>query len=144
MPSRLRRLLAGFAASVVTAATLVLITSPPASAAFGDENYGCRVSPGSDFTYRSYCTNNRASSTYHVAFVVENTSPAAGYSYDWSISGEYLYIINNGCTATSFACGLAMRANQSATVEVTYTQNGQSITKWASTYLAPYCGQYPC
>ncbi len=144
MASRLRRLLAATAICIVTTATFVLISSTPAAATFGTENYGCRVSPGSDFTYRSHCTNNRGASTYHVGFVVENTSPAAGYSYSWTIYGDYLYILNNGCAATSFACGLAMTGEQSATVVVTYTKDGQSVTKQSTVSLGLYCGSMPC
>jgi hypothetical protein len=129
---------------------LVVITSlvvGPVSpaAAFGGETFGCRVAPGTDFVWRSFCVNTKPATTYNAGFAVLNTS-GGGYTYQWNISGDYLYIIV-GCNSGSYDCAVAVRGgsiDRQVDVSVTYTQNGQSATQYASAYIRGYCGTELC
>ncbi|MGX7826358.1 hypothetical protein ACTG9Q_14815 [Actinokineospora sp. 24-640] len=114
----------------------------PASA-FGAETFGCRIAPGTVFEWNEFCTNSRGASEYNVGFAVLNTS-GTGYTYSWSISGAYRYVIT-GCTSTSHDCAVAVgRSGQSITTTVTYSQNGHSATKTAYATIEPWCGSQPC
>jgi hypothetical protein len=140
----LRRILVGL--STVLAVTTSIITgSAGPAAAFGGETFGCRVSPGTDFEWRPICFNNRYAQIYNAGFAVLNTS-GTGYTYQWTISGSYMYVIT-GCNSTSYDCAVAVRggvSDKQVDVSVTYTQNGQSATRYATAYINAYCGGELC
>jgi hypothetical protein len=141
--SRIRSRLANAIACAVAAATLVVAPASPA-AAFGDETFGCRIAPGTVFTWNEFCANSAPASTYNVGFAVFNTS--GSYTYSWTITGDYRSIIT-GCTPTSYDCAVSVRrgvSDQWVTGTVTYTQNGQSATQTAYAIVMPYCGNLLC
>ena len=140
----LRRLLVGLSTVLAVTASLVAGSASPA-AAFGGETFGCRVSPGTDFVWRPVCFNNRYATTYNAGFAVLNTS-GSGYTYQWTITGDYGSIYT-GCTSTSYDCAVLVPGgpgDKEVHVTVTYTQNGQSGTQYATAIIAGYCGNQPC
>lgn len=140
----IRRVLAGLTVLVAVVASLVVGSAGPA-AAFGGETFGCRVAPGTDFEWRSFCVNTRPATTYNAGFAVLNTS-GGGYTYQWNVSGDYLYVIV-GCHTYAHDCAVAVRGgsiDSEVNVSVTYTQNGQSATQHATAYIRGYCGSELC
>ena len=140
----LRRLFVGFSTVLAVVTSLVAGSASPA-AAFGGETFGCRVAPGTDFQWRQYCFNTKYATTYNVGFAVLNTS-GTGYTYQWTISGDYQYVIT-GCTSTSYDCAVSVRigaGDKEILASVTYTQNGQSATRYADATISPYCGSEIC
>jgi hypothetical protein len=135
--------LAALAVCLVATTSLTLAAGSPA-AAFGAETFGCRIAPGTVLTFTQSCMNRKPASTYSVAFLVENTSGT--YTYAWSITGPYLYIIG-GCDSASPGCTLAVPGGQTdstVTVSVTYTQGAQSATKYSIAFIAAFCGNILC
>src|SRR5215212_4146168 len=118
----IRRVLAGLA-TVLAVTTSVVAGSASPAAAFGGETFGCRVSPGTDFVWREFCSNTKYATNYNAGFAVLNTS-GSGYTYQWTITGNYTSIYT-GCTSTSYDCAVWVRVGE-VQVTVTYTQNGQS------------------
>jgi hypothetical protein len=144
MRHRLRSVLAGLAVAVVAATGLTLAGASPASAAFGDETFGCRVAPGTDLAWRGVCYNNRPATTYNAGFALLNTSGT--YTFSWSISGTGTSVIT-GCNAVSSDCAISVAGGSSdgwVTVSVTYHQNGQSATARATAIIRGYCGGQLC
>lgn len=143
MNPRIRSALAAVAACTLAAASLSLATASPA-AAFGQETFGCRLSPGTVLTWKTLCTNSKPSSRYNAAFDVHNTS--GDYSYSWTIDGDYTSIIG-GCTATSSTCAVALPGSSTdsmVSVTVTYSQGEQSATRTAHAVVLMYCGTVYC
>ena len=142
MENRIRRALGAVAACVVATTSLTLAAASPA-AAFGEETFGCRVSPGAVFTFDTVCTNRTAASAYNIGFVVQNTS--GSYTYSWSITGPYQSVIS-GCTSTSAGCTVYVTssADRDIAVTVTYSQNGQSATKNSLAIINAVCGGELC
>ena len=139
MTPRIRRILAVLAVAVL-AIPINIGLSSPAAAAFGDETFGCRVSPGTDLTWRTHCMNNLPSASYVAGFALLNTT--GSYTFSWSISGSHNGILS-GCTSTSSDCALHVSDGSSVTVTVTYSQGGQSRTQSAAATIIPYCGPMP-
>jgi hypothetical protein len=140
---RIRSALSAVAASTLAAASLSLATASPA-AAFGQETFGCRLSPGTVLTWKSVCSNSKPSSRYNAAFAVLNTS--GDYTYSWTIGGDYTSIVG-GCTATSSSCAIALPGSSTdslASVTVTYSQGGQSATRTAHAVVFMTCGTMYC
>lgn len=139
---RIRSFLASLAVCVVATTTLSVAAASPA-AAFGNETFGCRVSPGSVLTWNQFCRNSTPASVYNAGFAVLNTS--GSYTYSWSISGPYQSVFV-GCTSTSHDCAVWVDGSTDATVSVTvtYTQNGQSATRTARATIIPFCGNQFC
>jgi hypothetical protein len=140
---RARVLLATFLSALLAVAGLGLITASPA-AAIGGETFGCRVAPGTIFTWESFCVNSKPATMYNAGFAVLNTS--GNYTYSWQITGPYEYVIV-GCTSGSYDCAVAVRGgsiDREITVTVTYSQNGQSATQSATAYIRGYCGSSLC
>ncbi|MGN9769154.1 hypothetical protein ACTMS2_28770 [Micromonospora sp. SD12] len=130
-------------ASLLAVATLGLATASPA-AAFGGETFGCRVAPGTIFTWETTCLNSKPATMYNVGFAVLNT--AGSYTYSWTVTGPYEYVIT-GCTTTSYDCAVAVRGGSNdseITASVTYSQGGQSATRSATAIIRGYCGSYLC
>ena len=142
MTQRIRRTISRLAVGVLAATAGLVVSAAPAQA-FGGETFGCRVSPGSVLTWSQICYNNKSASVYNTGFNVLNTS-GDGYTYSWSYSGPVLYVVS-GCTPTAAGCGLAV-ANSDAVIQVTvtYSQGGQSATKWSTAIIRQFCGQYLC
>jgi hypothetical protein len=142
MTLSVRRSLVGLAATLAAMLALTFGTTAPASA-IGGETFGCRIAPGTVFTWDQFCSNSKPAQTYNVGFAVLNTS-GGGYTYSWTITGPYQYVIV-GCTSTSYDCAVAVsRGSKEITGTVTYTQNGQSATQTAYASIEPYCGNQLC
>lgn len=121
-----------------------VVTAAPSAGAIGNETFGCRIAPGTEFQWFQYCTNTSPATTYNVAFAVQNTS--GSYTYSWTISGPYQYVIT-GCTSTSPTCAVAVPGGQTdkeITGTVTFTQSGQSATREAYAYVHGFCGTEYC
>jgi hypothetical protein len=142
MTRRIRHAIARLAVCALAATTGMIVSASPAQA-FGQETFGCRVSPGVVLTWNNPCSNNRPASTYNAGFKVNNLS-GSGYTFSWSYSGPVLRVVA-GCTATSSDCGLAV-ANSDAviSVTVTYSQGGLSATRSANAIIRQYCGNVLC
>lgn len=143
MGRRVRSAMVGLAACAVAASSLVLGTAAPA-AAFGGETFGCRIAPGTVFTWSTYCQNSRPATTYNVGFAVLNTTGT--YTYSWTVTGPYQSVIT-GCTSTSYDCAVSVHAEASDVeifATVTYTQDGQSATQSARAMVIPYCDNMYC
>jgi hypothetical protein len=143
MNPRTRTVLSGLAASALAAASVSLAGATPA-AAIGQETFGCRLSPGNVSTYRTLCSNTRASARYDATFALLNTSGT--YVASWAVTGRYQSIVA-GCTATSTTCTIALfgsSTDSSAAVTVTYTQDGQTATRYAEAIVYQFCGTAPC
>ncbi|WP_117213597.1 hypothetical protein [Allorhizocola rhizosphaerae] len=144
MKQWIRRALTHFAAAVLGVSALTVVSASPAQA-FGNETFGCRVSPGTVLTWRNPCTNNRPAATYNAGFNLLNLS-GDGYTFSWSISGDVLYIVA-GCTSTSSGCGVATPGGSSdgfVHVTVTYSQGGQTASRSATAIIRGYCGGQLC
>ena len=143
MNLRIRSVLSGLAASALAATSLSLAAAAPA-AAIGQETFGCRLSPGNVTAYRTLCANTRPSGRYDATFALANTSGA--YSVSWAISGQYQSIVA-GCTETSTSCTIALPGSSTdsrAAVTVTYSQAGQTATRYAEAVVYQFCGSIYC
>jgi hypothetical protein len=133
----MRKIRAAFAA----AATILGISLLPATeaSALGGEWLGCRVAPGTVFTFNQNCSNSANGATsYGVAFQVQNeTAPS---TYSWSVPADYQSRISGGCTSTSSVCNINV-PNKTAdiTVSVTLTQGGSSVTLTSSATIMKTC-----
>ncbi|MEV6525564.1 hypothetical protein AB0M43_26795 [Longispora sp. NPDC051575] len=144
MKSRLRSVLVGLVAAVVSATALTLGATSPAAAAFGDETFGCRIAPGTIFTWSAGCHDSMPATTYNVAFQVQNLS--GSYTYSWNISGPYTSVIT-GCTSSSVACAVSVPGgafDSEIYATVTYSQGGQSLTRYSVAILRARCGDMLC
>ncbi len=125
-----RKLLALLAALATILGVTVL--SPGNASALGGERLGCRVAPGTVFTYNQFCDNNQSAYQYSVAFLVQNeTAPS---TYSWSITTQGFYSISGGCTTTSNSCTLSVSrtaGDRDISVSVTLTQGGASNTLYS-------------
>jgi hypothetical protein len=132
-------------AAAAGAAALIVGSATPA-AAVGGETFGCRIAPGTTFTFTPVCYNDPVpATTYTVGFAVQNRS-GSGYTYSWSISGPYqsVYV---GCTPTSSDCAVTVRRSsgeEEIVATVTYTQAGQSASRTSYAYIEPVCGTSFC
>lgn len=122
---------------VAFAATLgVLTLSAGSASAAGAATFGCRVWPGVA-TYSSQCTNGSYNSYYTVAFMVQYVDP--GTTYTWSVPTEYQASITDGCTSTSYGCGLRVgRSEQIIPVSVSVNQGGVVVFRSAQAYIQGY------
>lgn len=125
---------------IVVAMTGAMISAVPAQA-FGSETFGCRISPGTVFTWNTTCNNNtEPANTYNVGFMVQNTS-GSGYSYTWSISGPYTSVYS-GCTSTSADCAVLVSGragDEEIDATVTVTQAGQSEVFTSHAFINAWC-----
>lgn len=130
--------------AVILAMTATIAWATPAQA-FGGETLGCRISPGTVFTWNPTCDNNtKPASTYNVGFLVQNTS-GSGYSYTWVISGPYISVAA-GCTSSSADCAVYVHGGSSEKeidATVTVTQSGQSQTLYSTAFINGWCYSPP-
>jgi hypothetical protein len=142
MKQRIWKAFTHLVVGVVAAAAGLVLTASPAQA-FGGETFGCRVSPGTVLTWRTICNNNKPASVYIAGFNLLNLS-GDGYTFSWSWTGPVEYV-HAGCTSTAAGCGLAVLNSDSViSVTVTYSQGGQTATKWSSAVIRMYCGTVLC
>ena len=141
MEKTIRRALAATAG----VAALVVGSATPA-AAFGGETFGCRIAPGTTFTFSPVCYNDPvAANSYTVGFAVQNRS-GSDYTFAWSLSGPYQSVYA-GCTPTSSDCAVIVSRSsgeKEIAATVTYTQGGQSASRTAYAYIEPVCGTFYC
>ena len=133
MVNRMSRLLARFLVTITMASSIVAVASAPASA-FGGETFGCRISPGTVFTWHQVCTNSKyTTGEYWVAFQISNLS--GSYTFSWSV-GPYQRLVS-GCTSSSTTCTVAVPGRQSTEVygTVHYSQGSQSGSLWSYAYI---------
>lgn len=127
----MRRFAMTFFAMIVAAATIVM---PAPARAVGDDPFGCRIAPGTEFNFYQYCNNstNQNAQTYYVAFAVQGVG-GAGYTFTWNITGPYRSV-ESGCTSSSTFCNVSVRNNgveKELMAEVTLTRAGQSSTLYS-------------
>lgn len=139
----LQQVLAFFAFAFLAVGSSTLVAATPAQA-FGNETFGCRVTPGTDTIWRTTCSNTVPASSYNVRFAVLNQS-GGGYTYSWNISGTY-HQVSSGCTSTSSSCVVTVSNNQDHFINatVTYRKDGQSATRHAEAFTLMYCGDHLC
>ncbi|MGY0230812.1 hypothetical protein [Longispora urticae] len=85
-----------------------------------------------------------AATTYNVAFQVQNLSGA--YTYSWNVSGPYTSVIT-GCTSSSATCAVSVPGgafDSEIHAAVTYSQGGQSATRYSVAILRARCGGMLC
>lgn len=117
----------------VAVATLFLFTAVQAGPAQAEDAAGCRIAPGYTFDFRPFCVNDRAASSYTVAFHVP-----AGTTGTWSITGDWVSVWV-GCGATDDYCTVTTRGS-SADREVQGAKGGY----YFHAYIRAYCGSYLC
>ncbi len=143
MNKRIRLALTSFAASALAATAVSLGTATPA-AAFGAETLGCIVTPGTIPLTSGHCQNSTPAATYDIGFSLMNA--AGSYTYSWKFSGAYTAVVS-GCTTTSAACWLRVTGGATdsfVTTTVTFTQNGQSLSRTARATTTAFCNGLPC
>jgi len=128
------------AASAAAAAILGISLVPATEAsALGGEWLGCRVAPGTVFTFNQHCSNSANSATsFGVAFQVQNeTAPS---TYSWSVPAEFVSRISEGCTSTYNWCKVTVPNKDAViTVSVTLTQGGSSVTLTSTAEIMKTC-----
>ena len=132
--------------AVIVAMAAALIPVTPAHA-FGAEQFGCRIAPGTEFNFYENCNNltNGAANTYSVGFLVQNLS-GSGYGFTWNVTGQYTAVLS-GCTSTSSSCTVSARGgsvDREITAAVTITQAGQSRTLFSYASILAWCGYLFC
>ncbi|GAB7051434.1 hypothetical protein [Catenuloplanes indicus] len=128
-------------AAAATLATVALTSIPSPAAAFGQETFGCRVSPGPVVPFTPVCTNLHLYRNVQVGFLVDNLS--GSYTFSWNVTGPYSSVVS-GCTATSASCAVAVSAvsDMEIVAWVTYSQNGQTASKRASATINAVCAEF--
>jgi hypothetical protein len=130
-------------AAVIFACGLTLATSSPASAT--GAWLGCRISPGTVFTWSQYCSNSKSASWYNAAFLVQNAPTPL--SYTWSVPAGYS--IYAYCGSSDNSCAVVTHPGDEIVVTVTLNYSDHSESYWADATLDPgtgdpYCGGQPC
>ena len=130
-----------FRAASAAAATILGMGLLPAgeASALGGEWLGCRVAPGTVFTFSQFCSNTaNSASSYGVAFQVQ--SETAPSTYSWSVPAEFVSRISEGCTSTSNWCKVTVpNKDADITVSVTLTQGGSSVTLTSTATIMKTC-----
>jgi hypothetical protein len=117
----------------VAVAALFLLTAVQAAPASADDAPGCRIAPGYTFDFRTFCVNDKAASSYTVAFHVP-----AGTTGTWSITGDWVSVYV-GCGAADDYCTVTTRGSN-ADRNVDGAKGGY----YFSAYIRAYCGSYLC
>ncbi len=144
MTKSMRKTGTAIAAMVAASVAMTVGVVSPASA-LGGETFGCRIAPGTTFTFQQSCMNDPVqASQYNVGFAVQNLS-GSGYTFSWTITGQYVNIYT-GCTATSSDCAVFVRGGnfREISATVTYTQGGVSASQTAYAEIEPVCGNQYC
>ena len=129
-------------AFLTTVAALGVMLASGGNASASGEWLGCRIAPGYEFNFYPTCNTAAAPDSngeYGVAFVVQNQTTAATYS--WTTSG---YPIATGCTSTTNWCTVSAGTGQQIDVSVTLTQGANVQTLSSTAYTPsivcnPYC-----
>jgi hypothetical protein len=115
-------------------AGLLLIFAVQAGPASAADAVGCRIAPGYTFTFNQFCYNDKAASSYTVAF-----HAPAGTAGAWSITGDWNSVWV-GCGATDDYC--TVTTGGSGTDREVYGSKGGVFV--GSAYIRAYCGTYLC
>jgi hypothetical protein len=118
----------------VALATLFLLTAVQTGSAHADDAVGCRIAPGTVFTFNQFCLNSKPASSYTVAF-----HAPAGTAGAWTITGDWNSVWV-GCGATDDYCTVTTGGSNSDR-EVSGSKGGlfvgHAIIRW-------YCGSQLC
>lgn len=137
----MRRLLALMAVAGTTLA--LLVAGGGTASALGGESLGCRVAPGTVFTFNHVCSNNQGASSYTVGFLVQNETGTSSYS--WNVPTAYQSQIVGGCGSGQNWCTVsANNSDQEIYLTVTLTQGTDSETLDSYGFINQYCGSMPC
>ena len=117
----------------VAAATLFVLTAVQTGPAHAADATGCRVAPGTVFTFDQFCMNSKPASTYTVAFHAPFASGA------WSITGPYTSVYT-GCGAGDEYCTVTVRGPGGSREIIGY-KAGAFI---GSASIEPFCGNQYC
>lgn len=129
------RLLSRLGAVLAAVLLLTAVQTGPASAADAE---GCRIAPGSTFTFSPFCVNDRAATSYTVAF-----HAPAGTSYAWTVTGDW-NAVWTGCGPTNAYCTVTTGGSgQDREVQAYVTVDG-TVSGYYSAYIRAYCGRYLC
>jgi len=133
----MRKLCAALA-TLALVAGLGLFASSPAGAT--GTTFGCRISPGTIFTWNQYCHTSEAASTYNAGFLVQNA--AIPLSYSWSIpSGHAIY---SGCGSSDNSCGVLAHQGDEFEVTVNLTYSDHTESYWSDATIDQWCGNNIC
>ena len=121
--SRLGAVLAGLLLAVA-------VQAAPASAA---DAAGCRIAPGTEFAFKTFCVNTRPASSYSVAF-----HAPAGTVGTWSITGDWTGVVG-GCGAADDYCTVTTPGSGADR-----TVQGTKGSFSSHAYIRAYCGTYLC
>ena len=142
----MRRLLSLFSvlSAMIVAVAMVLVPAGPASA-LGGEQLLCRIVPVTGTPpFTSICSNRLPrTGTYSAGFHIFNTSGTYS-SIVWTLPAGYPAAF--GCGNGSVDCSINMSSSfdQDATMQVTLTQGGASLTLSARAHINAVCGTMLC
>jgi hypothetical protein len=118
----------------IAVATLFLFTAVQAGPAAAADATGCRIAPGTVFTFSQFCTNSKPASSYTVAFHAPPGTVGA-----WSVTGNWQSVYA-GCGATDDYCTVTT-GGSNADREVSGSKGDLSV---GYAYINRYCGSYLC
>lgn len=124
----------------VVAGLLLLVLAVPASPAAAVDATGCRIAPGATFTFSPFCVNDRAATSYSVAF----HAPDGAAGYAWSVTGDWTGVVVTGCGSTNAYCTVRT-AGSNTDREVSGTVLVDGTTTYTShAYIRAFCGSQLC
>ena len=114
-------------------AGLLLVFAVQAGPASAADAPGCRLAPGTEFAFKTFCVNTKPAASYSVAF-----HAPAGTAGAWSITGDWISVIG-GCGAADEYCTVKTGgSNTDRTVD------GAKGTFHSHAYIRAYCGTALC
>jgi hypothetical protein len=121
-----------------TACGSLLAAGGPASAA--GPWLGCRVAPGTVFTWSPYCSNSQNASWYNAGYLVQDAPTPL--SYTWSIPSGYSVYAD--CGSSDNSCGVVVHQGDDIVVTVTLNYSDHSESYSAEATIDQYCGSQLC
>ncbi|ARP71562.1 hypothetical protein LK07_19405 [Streptomyces pluripotens] len=129
-------------ALAATAGALLLGTGT--SSAAGGEDMVCHVSPSNSSNYTQNCFTTKSSTTYTVAYRVQNGT--GSYTYAWTPPTNHGVHVAYGCTSTSDYCTITVprQGEQYLVANVTLTQGSYHATLSTEAEIPAMCGTQIC
>jgi hypothetical protein len=114
-------------------AGLLLVFAVQAGPASAADAAGCRIAPGTEFAFKTFCVNTKPAASYSVAF-----HAPAGTTGAWSITGDWTGVVG-GCGAADDYCTVTTPGS-GADREVQGSKGGFS----SHALIRAYCGRVLC
>ena len=114
-------------------AGLLLVFAVQAGPASAADAAGCRLAPGTEFAFKTFCVNTKPANSYTVAF-----HAPAGTAGAWSITGDWVAVWT-GCGAADEYC--TVTTGGSGTDRMV---DGSKGSFSAHAYIRAYCGTALC